>query len=90
VRVKVWTVAADDDEGTRATVHVTEMDAYLQWLELQFHGRLDEQERSEKAAAASFIERGDYQGLWEWESERELGEPFNTYAIEEHKIEVPL
>jgi hypothetical protein len=89
MKIRIWTVAADDDEGTRATVHLTEREAYQQWLELQFSGGSDEKEKAEKEAAAAFIEREDYGGLWAWEGDRELGEPFDTYAIEEHEIEVP-
>jgi hypothetical protein len=86
--VKIWTVAADDEEGTRATVHATEKEAYEQWLEWQFPGQHDEEERADRGAAAAFIDREDYAGLWEWKGDREFGEPLDTYAIEEHEIEL--
>jgi hypothetical protein len=88
MKVKIWTVAADDDNGTRATVHLTEKDAYEQWLEWQFSSELDEEEREDRKVASAFIEREDFDGLWEWKGDREFGEPFDTYAIEEHEIEV--
>ena len=89
MKVRIWTVAADDDDGTRATVHLTQKEAYEQWLEWQFCGELDEEGKREMGAAATFIGREDYAGLWEWKGDREFGEPFDTYAIEEHQIEVP-
>ena len=89
MKVRIWTVAADDDDGTRATVHTTEKEAYEQWLEWQFPSVSDEEEEEEKNAAAAFIERGDFSGLWEWKGDREFGEPLHTYAIEEHEIELP-
>ncbi len=89
MRVKIWTVAADDDQGTRATVHTTEKEAYEQWLEWQFPSGSDEEDERDREAAAAFVEREDYDGLWEWKGDREFGEPFDTYMIEEHEIEIP-
>jgi hypothetical protein len=86
--VKIWTVAADDDEGTRATVHVTEKEAYEQWLEWQFPGRFDEEEKTDRSTAAAFIDEEDFAGLWRWKGDREFGEPLDTYVIEEHEIEL--
>jgi hypothetical protein len=89
MKMKIWTVAADDDAGTRATVHLSQRAAYEQWLEWQFSGELDDEEKKDAKAAAAFIEREDYDGLWNWKGGREFGEPFDTYAIEEHEIELP-
>jgi len=89
MKVEIWTVAADDDNGTRATVHLTQKEAYEQWLEWQFYGELDVEAKREMEAAATFIEREDYAGLWEWKDDREFGEPLDTYVIEKHEIEVP-
>ncbi len=88
MRVKIWTVAADDDNGTRATVHLTEKAAYEQWLALQFSDQFDDVESEDRDTAAGFIGREDFDGLWEWKGDREFGEPFDTYAIEEHEIDV--
>jgi hypothetical protein len=90
MKVRIWTVAADDREGTRATVHTKEKEAYEQWLDWQFRGEPDEEERTERDAAAAFIDREDYSGLWEWKGDREFGEALDTYAIEEHEIELPV
>lgn len=91
MKVKVWTVAADDDWGTRATVHVSEKNAYEQWLEWQFPSKADEEEedRVDRETAKAFIEAQDYGGLWRWMSDQIIGEPLDTYAIEEHEIEIP-
>lgn len=86
LRLKIWTVAADDDDGTRATVHTTEKEAYQQWLEWQFAGEPD----ADKDTAAAFIDREDYEGLWEWKEDKGFGDPFDTYAIEEHEIEAAI
>ena len=88
MKVTIWTVAADDDSGTRATVHMTQRGAYEQWLEWQFSSEFDDEEIALRKAATAFIEREDFDGLWEWKGDREFGEPFDTYAIEEHEIEV--
>jgi hypothetical protein len=90
MKIKIWTVAADDREGTRATVHTTEKEAYAQWLEWQFPGESDGEEQAERDSAAEFISREDYRGLWEWKGDREFGEALDTYAIEEHEIELPV
>lgn len=89
MNLKVRTVAADDDNGTRATVHLTERAAYEQWLEWQFPGEFDEDELEDKKMAEGFIEREDYEGLWRWKGDRGFGDPFDTYAIEEHEIAIP-
>ena len=89
MRMKIWTVASDDDEGTRATVHTTEKAAYEQWLEWQFRSECESEEEADKNVAAAFIDREDYVGLWKWKGDREFGEPLNTFMIEEHEIEIP-
>lgn len=90
MKLKIGTVAADDDYGTRATVHLTQKEAYELWMELQFSGELSDSDVADKAAVQAFIEHEDYDQLWEWQAERELGNSFDTYAIDEHEIEVPL
>ena len=89
MRVTIWTVAADDENGTRATVHLSQKAAYEQWLEWQFSDELDEEEKKDRDAIATLIEREDFDGVWERKGDREFGEPTDTYAIEEHNIEVP-
>jgi hypothetical protein len=89
IKMKIWTVAADDDQGTRATVHTTQKQAYEQWLDWQFPGESDDEEKDNRIAAAGFIYREDYDGLWEWKGDRGFGEPLDTYAIEEHEIDLP-
>ncbi|MGH9607407.1 MAG: hypothetical protein ACRD3N_17095 [Terracidiphilus sp.] len=70
-------------------MHATEKGAYEQWLEWQFSGDLDEEEKADEKAAATFIGREDFDGLWAWKGDREFGEPFDTYSIEVHEIEIP-
>jgi hypothetical protein len=88
MKVKIWTVAADDRLGTRATVHTSEKAAYLQWLEWQFSDELNDEELFDKAAATEFVESGDYHGLWKWREDFAAVDPFDSYVIDEHEIEI--
>ena len=89
MKMKIWTVAADDDWGTRATVHTTIKEAYLQWLEWRFPGGSEAIDLQERNAAKAFIEQENYDGLWEWENDQCSREPFDTYGIEKHEIDMP-
>jgi hypothetical protein len=88
MKAKIWTVAADDRFGTRSFVFVTEKQAYEQWIEWQFPGEFDENEAKDREIAAAFIQKGDYQGLSEWKDEFFLGEPSDTYAVDEDEIDL--
>ena len=85
MKIKIWTVAADDSLGTRATVHLAERKAYELWLSLQAEGEAPDV----VATGAALIAREDYEGLWDWAEAADLGDALDTYAIEEHEIDVP-
>jgi hypothetical protein len=82
--ITVWSVAADDDNGTYASVHETELAAYRRMIELTVDG----DDKDQVAKAEAFIEAEDLGGLDEWIHE-EVIEPLNTYSVDQHKLDVP-
>lgn len=88
MKVNVWTVFGDDDRGPRTTVHMTEKAAYEQWMKWQFPDDSDEEDRANREVAAAFIDCENYEGLCEWKENRHFGEPFDSYFIEGHEIDI--
>lgn len=84
MQITVWSVAADDDNGTYASVHETELAAYRRLIELT----VDSDDKNQVAKAEAFIEAEDLDGLDEWIHE-EVIEPLNTYSVDQHKLDVP-
>jgi hypothetical protein len=84
MQITVWSVAADDDNGTYASVHETELAAYRRLIELT----VDSDDEDQIAKAEAFIEAGDFDGLDQW-IHAEVIEPLNTYSVEQHKLDVP-
>ena len=84
MQITVWSVAADDDNGTYASVHETELAAYRRLIELT----VDSDDKDQVAKAEAFIEAEDLDGLDEWIHE-EVIEPLNTYSVDQHKLDVP-
>jgi hypothetical protein len=89
MKIQIWTVAADDRLGTRATVHLTEKEAYSQWLSLQFSDYLDENDKKDLNEAMILLEREDYKGLWEWRENRVYQEIFASYVVDVHELILP-
>ena len=84
MQITVWSVAADDDNGTYASVHETESAAYRRLIQLT----VDADNKDDVAKAEAFMEAEDFDGLDEWIHE-EVIEPLNTYSVDQHKIDVP-
>ncbi len=84
MEITVWSVAADDDNGTYASVHETELAAYRRLIELT----VDSNDKDQVAKAEAFIEAEDLDGLDKW-IHAEVIEPLNTYSVEQHKLDVP-
>ena len=84
MQITVWSVAADDDNGTYASVHETELAAFQRLIELT----VDSDDKDQVAKAEAFIEAEDFDGLDEW-IHKEVIEPMNTYSVDQHKLEVP-
>jgi hypothetical protein len=84
MQITVWSVAADDDNGTYASVHETELAAYRHLIELT----VDSNDKDQVAKAEALIEAEDFDGLDEWIHE-EVIEPLNTYSVDQHKLDVP-
>ena len=73
MKITVWSVAVDDDNGTYASVHESELAAYRRLIELT----VDSDDKDQVAKAEAFIEAEDFDGLDEWIHE-EVIEPPNT------------
>jgi hypothetical protein len=84
MEITVWSVAADDDNGTYASVHGTELAAYLRLIELT----VDSDDKDQIAKAEAFIDAEDFDGLDEW-IHAEVIEPLSTYSVDQHKLDVP-
>jgi len=84
MQITVWSVAADDNNGTYASVHETELAAYRRLIQLT----VDSDDKDQVAKAEAFIEAEDFDGLDEWVHEVVI-EPLNTYSVDQHKLDVP-
>ena len=85
MQITVWSVAADDDNGTYASVHEKESAAYRRLFQLT----VDADNKDDVAKAEVFMEAEDFDTLDEWIHE-EVIEPLNTYSVDQHKIDVPI
>lgn len=87
--IEVWSLAADDDSGTRAEVFTTALEAVsalLDWLDLKASsdpGSLDHVRQ--KLIDEFFDPDGDF-----YESIREYKSDLDTYSIDSHKVAVEL
>src|ERR1019366_667077 len=84
MQITVWSVAADDKNGTYASVHATESAAYRRLIQLT----VDADNKDDVAKAEAFMEAEDFDGLDEWIHE-EVIEPLNTYSVDQHTLDVP-
>jgi hypothetical protein len=84
MQITVWSVAADDDNGTYASVHETESAAYRRLIQLT----VDSDDKDQVAKAEAFMEAEDFDGLDEWIHE-EVIEPLNTYSVDQQTLDVP-
>jgi hypothetical protein len=84
MQITVWSVAADDENGTYASVHETENAAYRRLIQLT----VDADNKDDVAKAEAFMEAEDFDGLDEWIHE-EVIEPLNTYSVDQHTLDVP-
>ena len=84
MQITVWSVAADDDNGTYASVHETESAAYRRLIQLT----VDSDDKDGVAKAEAFMEAEDYEGLDKWIHEVVI-EPLNTYSVDQHTLDVP-
>ena len=84
MQINVCSVAADDDNGTYASVHETERAAYRRLIQLT----VDADKKNDVAKAEAFMEAEDFEGLDEWIHE-EVIEPLNTYSVDQYTLDVP-
>jgi hypothetical protein len=64
MQITVWSVAADDDNGTYASVHETESAAYRRLIQLT----VDADNKDDVAKAEAFMEAEDFDGLGRMDS----------------------
>ena len=83
MQITVWSVAADDNNGTYASVHETESAAYRRLIQLT----VDSDNKDDVAKAEAFMEADDFDGLDEWIHE-DVIEALNTYSVEQHTLNV--
>jgi hypothetical protein len=83
MQIAVWSVAADDDNGTYASVHETESAAYRRLIQLT----VDTGSKADVAKAKAFLEAEDFAGLDEW-IHAEVVDALNTYSVDQHKLDV--
>ena len=81
MQITVWSVAADDDNGTYASVHETELAAYRRLIQLT----VGSDDKDQVAKAEAFVEAEDFDGLDEWIHEEVIA-PLNTYSVDQHKL----
>jgi hypothetical protein len=83
MQITVWSVAADDDNGTYASVHETESAVYRRLIQLT----VDRDNKDDVAKAEAFMEAEDFDGLDEWIHE-EVIEALNTYSVEQQTLDL--
>jgi hypothetical protein len=83
MQITVWSVAADDNNGTYASVHETENAAYRRLIQLT----VDSDNKDDVAKAEAFMEAEDFDGLDEWIHE-EVIEALNTYSVEQQTLDL--
>jgi hypothetical protein len=76
-------VAADDDNGTYASVHESERAAYRRLIQLT----VDTGSKADVAKAEVFMQTEDFAGLDEW-IHAEVVDALNTYSVDQHKLDV--
>jgi hypothetical protein len=83
MQITVWSVAADDNNGTYASIHETESAAYRRLIQLTVDG----DNKNDVAKAEAFMEAEDFEGLDEWIHE-DVIEALNTYSVEQHTLDL--
>lgn len=82
MKIKIWTLASDDDCGTRTEVFTTEREAEEAWVNAAVP---DEDENKE---ARERLERDGFNAVIDWAENEQMRDPMDTYTVEEHTVEV--
>jgi hypothetical protein len=83
MQISVWSVAADDDNGTYASVHETESAAYRRLIQLT----VETSSKADVAKAEALMEAEDFAGLDEW-IHAKVVDALKTYSVDQHKLNV--
>jgi hypothetical protein len=84
MKVTVWTLASDDDNGTQTAIFSTEHEAQSAFWNVVFS---DNEEAGSAKKAKAALNAGDYDELHDI-AQRYLEGSLDTYNIDEHTIEV--
>lgn len=88
MKIKVWTLASDDDNGTQAAVFATERLAYEAFTAAVFPDASDDDyDRAYSLLGVATLSL-DFSALDEFLQESKGS--LDTYSVEEHEIEVAL
>lgn len=83
--MEIWSLAWDTDNGTGASVHLTERDAYIDMIATTTD---DKDQREEAIRIYDAEQEGSDVDFWEWFDENLRGD-LDTFSIESHEIELP-
>ena len=84
MKIQVWTLASDDDNGTQASVFATEAEAYAAHFDMVFTDEEDVAYAKAKAA----LEAEDWDVYLDIAQEY-LDGSLDTYSISEQELEIP-
>jgi hypothetical protein len=84
MKITVWTLASDDDNGTQTAIFSTEHEAQSAFWNVVFS---DNEEAGSAKKAKAALNAGDYDELHDI-AQRYLEGSLDTYNIDEHTIEV--
>jgi hypothetical protein len=86
-QMRVWTLAADDTNGTWASIHKTEHKAYEAYFDVVFPDPDGVGDEYESAAVA--IDTKDYDAFLDIVQEYLFGS-YDTYSVDEHTIDIDI
>jgi len=82
MKIKIWTLASDDDCGIRTEVFTTEREAEEAWVNAAVPDEDDNREARER------LDRDGFNAVIDWAENEQMRDPMDTYTVEEHTIEV--
>lgn len=89
VKVTVWTLASDDDNGTQAAVFLTEREAEIAMIEAVWEGDANKSNREYAIRLLNSRTEVDLDELAEWKEDAIAG-TLNTYSIDSHELEIEI
>lgn len=87
VNVTVWTLASDDDSGTRAAVYATEHEVWEDYFSCVFSDGDDVYDDAKRNAARAALDARDYDELSDLGQAYSEGS-FDTYSVDSQTLEI--